>query len=79
MAQQRLRPGPWKLVEDNTANREIQIDYEKFTVAKNTTVEFEVSIMGLYDDTSLTAYRNPVSTVTAVSNVGSSVKPGPGQ
>ena len=79
MAQQRLRPGPWKLVEDDTADREIQIDYEKFTVVRNTTVDFEVLQMGLYDDASLKAYRNPVSTVTAVSNVGSKIKPGPGQ
>lgn len=73
MAQQRLRPGPWKIIENNTADREIQIDYEKFEVPRNTTVEFEVTQMGLYDDTSLTAYRNPVSTVTSTTNVGGPV------
>lgn len=74
MAQQRLRPGPWKLVDDGTgsADREIQIDYEKFTVVNNGFVEFEVLKMGLFDDEFLTAYRNPVTTVVSVSNTGSS-------
>ena len=71
MAQQRLRPGPWRLVEGGTASRVIQIDYEKFDIPQSATVEFEVKKMGLYDDTSLTAYRNPVTTFTPTSNVGS--------
>ena len=36
------------------------------------TVDFEVTHMGLYDDTYMTAYRNPVSTVqstTSTSNI----------
>ena len=74
MAQIRLRPGPWKLVDDGTgsADREIQIDYEKFTVVNNGTVEFEVQKMGLFDDEFLTAYRNPVATVVSVGNTGGS-------
>ncbi|AXH78271.1 MAG: hypothetical protein [Circular genetic element sp.] len=72
MAQVRLRPGPWKLVDDGTGalTREIQIDYEKFEVPNGGTVEFEIGQMGIYDDTYLTAYRNPVSTVVSVGNVG---------
>lgn len=73
MAQQRLRPGPWKLVSSSGATQEIQIDYEKFDVAANATVEFEVGNVGLYDDTNLTAFRNPVQTFTQTNNVGSSV------
>jgi len=72
MATARLRPGPWKLVDDGTGSltREIQIDYEKFDVPNGATVEFEVAQMGVYDDTYLTAYRNPVSTVVSVGNTG---------
>ena len=70
MAQQRLRSGPWKIVNGSGATIEIQIDYDKFEVAGNGSVEFEVGHMGLYDDTNLTAYRNPVQTVVSTSNVG---------
>lgn len=71
MAQQRLRPGPWKIVNSDSSNaKEIQIDYDIFDVPPSGTVEFEVSQMGLYDDTNLTAYRNPVQTVVSTSNVG---------
>ena len=72
MAQQRLRPGPWRLVDDGTGalTREIQIDYEKFDVANGGTVEFEIQQMGLYDDQYLTAYRNPVSTVQSTTSTG---------
>ena len=73
MAQQRLRPGPWKLVNGSGSVEEIQIDYEKFDVAPNATVEFEIGSIGLYDDTNLTPYRNPVQTFTQTTNVGSSV------
>lgn len=74
MAQQRLRPGPWQIVDDGTGSdtRVIQIDYEKFDVPNGGTVDFEVTHMGLYDDTYMTAYRNPVSTVqstTSTSNI----------
>mgnify|MGYP001192540012 CR=1 FL=1 len=74
MAIVRLRPGPWKIIHDGTgsANPTIQIDYEKFQVANGTTVEFEVQQMGLYDDVdNMTSFRNPVSTFTPTSNVGS--------
>jgi len=72
MAQQRLRPGPWKLVDDGTGalNREIQIDYEKFDVPNGGTAEFEIMKMGLYDDTYLTAFRNPVSTIQSTTSTG---------
>lgn len=71
MAQQRLRPGPWKLVNSDASNpKEIEIDYDKFDIPPSGTVEFEVSHMGLYDDTNLIAYRNPVQTVVSTSNVG---------
>tara|TARA_X000000368_G_C22438725_1_gene453717 strand:+ start:114 stop:374 length:261 start_codon:yes stop_codon:yes gene_type:complete len=70
MAQQRLRPGPWKLVNSSGTTQEIQIDYEKFDVAGNATVEFEVGDIGLYDDTNLSPFRNPVQTFTQTTNVG---------
>lgn len=74
MATQRLRPGPWKIINGGGTVQELQIDYEKFDVAPNGTVEFEVGIVGQYDDTNLTAFRNPVQTFTQTSNVGASVK-----
>ena len=76
MATQRLRPGPWKLVYSSTASPiTIEIDYEKFQIPPAVTgtrnsVEFEVNHMGLYDDTNIIAYRNPVNTVVNVGNVG---------
>lgn len=78
MANVRLRPGPWKLIHDGTgsANPTIQIDYEKFQVANGSTVEFEVSHMGLFDDgDNMTAFRNPVATVVSTTNVGGTVGP----
>tara|TARA_X000001036_G_scaffold423788_1_gene448137 strand:- start:2099 stop:2359 length:261 start_codon:yes stop_codon:yes gene_type:complete len=69
MAQQRLRPGPWKLVAGGS-DQTCQIDYETFDIPASTTVEFEVQHMGLYDDTDLTAYRNPVTTFVQTGNVG---------
>ena len=55
MAQQRLRPGPWKLTETGTADRVIQIDYEKFDLPQSDTVEFEVKQMGSHPDGALIA------------------------
>lgn len=77
MATQRLRPGPWKLVDSGAGSvtQTIQIDYEKFEIADGGTVEFEVQQMGLYDDTTITAFRNPVNTVVSVGNVGGVEKP----
>ena len=77
MALQRLRPGPWKLVNSGGTVQEIQIDYENFDVAGNSTVEFEVGDIGLYDDTNLTAFRNPVQTFTQTTNVGASISSAP--
>jgi hypothetical protein len=73
MAQQRLRPGSWKLVDSGagTATQTIQIDYEKFDLADGGTAEFEVAKMGLYDDTTITAFRNPVATVQSTTSTGS--------
>lgn len=73
MAIQRLRPGPWKIINGAGTAQEIQIDYEKFDVSPNGTVEFEIGIVGQYDDTNLTAFRNPVQTFTQTTNVGKSV------
>lgn len=75
MAQQRLRPGPWKLTETGTADRVIQIDYEKFDLPQSATVEFEVKQMALFDDTSIKFYRNPVTTFTPTGNVGGPPEP----
>jgi hypothetical protein len=79
MAQQRLRPGSWKLISSGTATEDIQIDYEKFQVPPGTTVEFEVQHMALYSDVKLIAYRNPVTTVqsTTSTGIGSSAPPPP--
>ena len=73
MATVRLRPGPWKLVDDGTGDltREVQIDYEKFDLPNGGTVEFEIQQMGLFDDQYITAYRNPVSTVQSTTSTGS--------
>ena len=72
MATQRLRPGSWKLVDSGAGSvtQTIQIDYEKFDIADGGTVEFEVAKMGLYDDTTITAFRNPVSTVQSTTSTG---------
>jgi len=77
MAQQRLRPGSWKLVDSGAGSvtQIIQIDYEKFDIADGGTVEFEVAQMGLYDDTTITAFRNPVATVQSTTSTGGSAKP----
>ena len=75
MATVRLRPGPWKIVNSDSSNaKEIQIDYEFFDVPPSGTVEFEIGKMGLFDNTNLTAYRNPVSTVVSTGNLGQSLK-----
>lgn len=71
MAQQRLRPGPWRLVSTSTAVENIEIDYEKFEIGPTGTVEFEIQQMGLYSDVKVTAYRNPVATVQSTSSTGS--------
>jgi hypothetical protein len=79
MAQQRLRPGPWKLIYAGTGSSiEIQIDYQKFQIPPAVTgtrdsVEFEVEHMALYDDANIVAYRNPVKPLTITRNVGGSV------
>jgi hypothetical protein len=73
MATIRLRPGPWKVVHDGTGllNPEIQIDYEKFDVANGSTVEFEVTKMGIFDSAdNMLAFRNPVKTVVSTSSTG---------
>lgn len=76
MSQQRLRPGPWKLIYSATgAPVEIQIDYEKFEIAPavvgtRDSVEFDVEHMALYDDANIVAYRNPVKPLTITRNVG---------
>jgi hypothetical protein len=77
MAQQRLRPGSWKLVDSGAGSvtQTIQIDYEKFDLADGGTVEFEVAQMGLYDDTTITAFRNPVATVQSTTSTGVAAKP----
>jgi hypothetical protein len=77
MATQRLRPGPWRLVDSGAGSvtQTIQIDYEKFDIADGGTVEFEVRHMGLYDDTTITAFRNPVSTVESTTSTGSNPVP----
>ena len=79
MAQQRLRPGPWKLVYAATgAPITIQIDYEKFEIppaiaGTRDSVEFDVEHMALYDDANIVAYRNPVKPLTITRNVGGQV------
>ena len=79
MAQQRLRPGPWKLIYASTSEPiTIQIDYEKFDIPQaisgtRNSVEFEVLKMGLYDDANIVAYRNPVTPLTVTTNVGSKI------
>jgi len=77
MAQQRLRPGSWKLVDSGAGSvtQTIQIDYEKFDLADGGTVEFEVAQMGLYDDATITAFRNPVATVQSTTSTGVPTKP----
>lgn len=75
MAQQRLRPGPWKLVNTSGNTIEIQIDYEKFEIAGSATVDFEIKTMGLFDDTSLKIYRNPVTTFQSTSSTGAPPPP----
>ena len=79
MAQQRLRPGSWKLVYSSTsAPITIQIDYEKFEIppaisGTRDSVEFDIEHMGLYDDANIVAYRNPVKPLTITRNVGGQV------
>lgn len=70
MAQRRLRPGTWTLVNSAGAAQKFQIDYQPFSVQGSSSITFEVTDMGLYDDTSLTEYRVAPSPQTIVSNVG---------
>ena len=76
MAQQRLRPGSWKLIYSSTsAPITIQIDYQKFEIPPAVTgtrneIEFDVELMALYDDANIIAYRNPVKPLTITRNVG---------
>ena len=70
MAQQRLRAGTWTLVKSATSDEKIQIDYNTFVMRSGQTLEFDVKIMALYDDTNLTPYRTPPTPQTIVSNVG---------
>jgi len=76
MAQQRLRPGSWRLVYSSTSDPiTIQIDYQKFEIPPAITgtrneVEFDVELMALYDDANIVAYRNPVKPFTITKNVG---------
>ena len=70
MAQQRLRPGTWKLTEDNTANDKVQVDWNWFEIPRNTSIKIEVQNMGLYDDAHVEALRVPPEPTTTTGNVG---------
>lgn len=72
-----LRPGPWKMVYVGSSTKEIKIDNEVFEIPPgNTTaqtVEFEARLSCTGDDTNLSIYRNPVSTVVSTNNTGGSL------
>jgi hypothetical protein len=70
MANQRLRPGTWSIVNSGATTEKFRIDWEPFEITAGGTVEFMVENMALYNDTNLTAYRNPVKTTTLVTNLG---------
>jgi hypothetical protein len=70
MAQKRLRPGTWKLTEDNTANDKVQIDWTFFSIPKNTSITFDVQNIALYDDAHVEALRVPPTPQTIVGNTG---------
>jgi len=70
MAIKQLRPGTWAMVNGSGNTQEFQIDYQKFDVAGNSTVEFESKIMVTYDDTNLTPLRNPPTAQTVTSATG---------
>ena len=70
MAIKILRPGTWAMVNGSGGTLEFEIDYQKFDVAGNSTVEFESKLMVSYDDTNLTPLRNPPTAQTVTSATG---------
>ena len=70
MATVRLRPGTWKLTEDNTANDKVQVDYNWFDIPRNTSITIDVQNMGLMDDAHVEALRVPPEPRTITGNVG---------
>tara|TARA_B110000014_G_C19714043_1_gene373414 strand:+ start:235 stop:468 length:234 start_codon:yes stop_codon:yes gene_type:complete len=74
MAEKRLRPGTYKATEDNTSNDKIQIDWNWFDIPRNSSIEFDVKNIAIYDDGHVTVFRIPPSPQTLVSNVGGDLK-----
>lgn len=70
MAQRRLRPGTWKLTEDNTANDKVQIDWTFFAIPRNTSITIDVKNMALYDDSHVEALRVPPEPRSITGNIG---------
>ncbi len=70
MARQYLRPGPWKIVNSSSSVQELRIDNDIFEIPGNGTSEFDCAISCTFDDTSLTAYRNPVAPVVSTTQTG---------
>lgn len=70
MARQYLRPGPWKIVNSSGSTQELRIDNDVFEIAGNSTSEFDCAISCTFDDTNLTAYRNPVAPVVSTTQTG---------
>ncbi len=70
MAQQFLRPGPWKLTNSDSNPVNIKIDNEVFTIGGSSSVEFDCSISCSFDDTNITFLRNPVAPVVSTTQTG---------
>tara|TARA_Y100001970_G_scaffold137916_1_gene169641 strand:+ start:3018 stop:3302 length:285 start_codon:yes stop_codon:yes gene_type:complete len=71
MATKRLRPGTWKLVNDQASPKQFRLDYELMDVPANGTLDIQVNRMASYDDSTFTAYRSAPSPQTQADNVGS--------
>lgn len=70
MANRRLRPGPWTLINSNSADERFRLDWVEMIVPASSSVDFDVQNLAIYDDTHLTERRFPPPPRTPVTNVG---------
>ena len=73
MAQVRLRPGTYKATENNTGNDKVQVDWNWFYIPQNTSIIYEVTNMGVGDDSNVEFLRIPPEPLTLTNNVGGKI------
>lgn len=70
MAQQRVIPGTWIFTNTTAGNKDIQVDYEVFTLAANASFETMITKMGLYNDSHVSVLPTPPQPRTIIGNTG---------